>query len=158
MGDNWLATVVPPLLAQPNVTVLITWDEGSMSTTPPEHLVAVEAGAGVVAGSTDGTAYTHYGLEAGLYRYFGLGAAPNNGATATPLPIPHPAPASPPVGVVGHAQVGVARDPRCTISGSGVHRGHRGDLQRRRSHVHRRLPTPRSPPPSRRPPPPAPSR
>ena len=97
MGDNWLATVVPPLLAQPNVTVLITWDEGSMSTTPPEHLVAVEAGAGVVPGSSDGTAYTHYGLEAGMYRYFGLGTAPGNGATATPLPIPHPAPASPPV-------------------------------------------------------------
>jgi hypothetical protein len=96
MGDNWLATVVPPLLAQPNVTVLITWDEGSLSTTPPEHLVALEAGAGVTAGSTDGTAYTHYGLEAGLYRYLGLGTAPNNGATATPLPIPSAAPASPP--------------------------------------------------------------
>lgn len=97
MGDNWLATVVPPLLAQPNVTVLITWDEGSMNTTPPEHLVAVEAGAGVVPGSTDGTAYTHYGLEAGMYRYFGLGTAPGNGATATPLPIPEPGPAAPPV-------------------------------------------------------------
>jgi hypothetical protein len=97
MGDNWLSRVVPPLLAQPNVTVLITWDEGSMSTTPPEHLVAVEAGAGVVSGSTDGTAYTHFGLEAGMYRYFGLGAAPGNGATATPLPIPHPGAASPPV-------------------------------------------------------------
>jgi hypothetical protein len=97
MGDNWLATVVPPLLAQPNVTVLITWDEGSMSTTPPEHLVTVAAGAGVVPGSTDGTAYTHFGLEAGMYRYFGLGTAPGNGATATPLPIPQPGPASPPV-------------------------------------------------------------
>jgi phosphatidylinositol-3-phosphatase len=86
MGDNWLAKVVPQLLAQPGVTVLITWDEGSLSTTPPEHLVALEAGAGVTPGSTDSTAYTHYGLEAGLYRYFGLGAAPNNGATATPLP------------------------------------------------------------------------
>jgi hypothetical protein len=97
MGDNWLATVIPPLLAQPNVTVLITWDEGSMSTTPPEHLVTVAAGAGVVPGSTDGTAYTHFGLEAGMYRYFGLGTAPGNGATATPLPIPQPGPASPPV-------------------------------------------------------------
>ena len=37
LGDNWLAEVVPSLLAQPGVTVLITWDEGSMSTTPPEH-------------------------------------------------------------------------------------------------------------------------
>jgi IPT/TIG domain-containing protein/phosphoesterase family protein len=90
MGDNWLASVVPSLLAQPNVTVLITWDEGTLSSTPSEHVVALEAGAGVTAGSTDGTAYTHYGLEAGMYRYFGLGTAPNNGATATALPIPAP--------------------------------------------------------------------
>jgi hypothetical protein len=87
MGDNWLATVVPQLLAQPNVTVVITWDEGSNQTTPPQHVVALAAGAGITPGSADGTAYTHYSLEAGLYRYFGLGPAPNNGATATPLPI-----------------------------------------------------------------------
>jgi len=98
LGDNWLAKVVPSLLAQPGVTVLITWDEGSMSTTPPEHLVAVEAGAGVTPGSTDGTAYTHYGLEAGLYRYFGLGAAPNNGAAATPVPFGGPGPSPSPTG------------------------------------------------------------
>jgi hypothetical protein len=96
MGDNWLAKVVPSLLAQPGVTVLITWDEGSLSTTPPEHIVAVEAGAGVTPGSTDGTAYTHYGLEAGLYRYFGLGTAPNNGATATPVPFGGPGPSPSP--------------------------------------------------------------
>ena len=96
MGDNWLATVVPQLLAQPNVTVVITWDEGTTSSTPPEHVVALEAGAGVMAGSSDGTAYNHYGLEAGLYNYFGLGPAPSNGATATPLPIPPPVPPPPP--------------------------------------------------------------
>jgi hypothetical protein len=92
MGDNWLASVVPSLLAQPGVTVVITWDEGSLNSTPSEHVVALMAGAGVTPGSTDGTSYTHYGLEAGLYDYFGLGTAPNNGATATPLPIPSPAP------------------------------------------------------------------
>lgn len=86
MGDNWLAHVVPSLLAQPNVTVLITWDEGRQSTNPPQQIMTLEAGAGIPAG-TDGTAYTHYGLEAGLYRFFGLGTPPNNGATATPLPI-----------------------------------------------------------------------
>ena len=48
----------------------------------------LELGAGVTSGSTDGTAYNHYGLEAGLYNTFALGTAPNNGATATPLPIP----------------------------------------------------------------------
>jgi hypothetical protein len=92
MGDNWLASVVPSLLAQPNVTVLITWDEGTGSSTPPQRVVALAAGAGVTPGATDSTAYTHYGLEAGLYRYFGLGTAPNNGATATPLPLSGPAP------------------------------------------------------------------
>ena len=100
LGDNWLAAVVPALLAQPNVTVVITWDEGSGSTTPPQHIVAVAAGAGVTPGSTEGTAYNHYGLEAGLYSYFGLGTAPNNGATATPLrisgsPSPSPTPTTP---------------------------------------------------------------
>jgi hypothetical protein len=95
MGDNWLAHVVPQLLAQPGVTVLITWDEDLNPTTPPMHIAAIEAGAGVTPGSTDGTAYTHYSLEAGLYKYFGLGTAPNNGATATPLPFgggPGPSP------------------------------------------------------------------
>ncbi len=116
MGDNWLATVVPSLLAQPNVTVLITWDEGKQSTTPPQHVVALEAGAGITPGSHDSTAYNHYGLEAGLYRYFGLGSAPNSGATATPLPIPSPAGAPPTISsftpISGSAGITV------TISGS----------------------------------------
>jgi IPT/TIG domain len=84
LGDNWLAAVVPTLLAQPNVTVLITWDEGRVDNT----VTTIEVGAGVTPGSTDGNAYNHYNLEAGLYNYFGLGTAPGNGATATPLPIP----------------------------------------------------------------------
>ncbi|HEX3335941.1 MAG TPA: alkaline phosphatase family protein, partial [Jatrophihabitans sp.] len=102
LGDSWLAKVVPQLLAQPGVTVLITWDEWSGGSAPTEHVATVEAGAGVTPGSTDGSAYTHYGLEAGLYRYFGLGTAPNNGAAATPLPFgsgpgpsPSPSPTSP---------------------------------------------------------------
>jgi len=93
MGDNWLSAVVPSLLAQPNVTVLITWDESSAN---PQHIVTLEVGAGVTAGGFDANAYNHYGLEAGLYRYFGLGTAPNNGASAVPLPIPaSPAPLYP---------------------------------------------------------------
>jgi large repetitive protein len=92
MGDSWLASVVPSLLSQPGVTVVITWDEGSLNSTPSEQVVALLAGAGVTPGSTDGIAYNHYGLEAALYNYFGLGPAPNNGATATPLPIPSPTP------------------------------------------------------------------
>jgi len=118
MGDNWLASVVPSLLAQPNVTVLITWDEGSMSTTPPEHIAALEAGAGVTPGAADNTAYTHYGLEAGLYQYFGLGTAPGNGATAAPLPIPSPTPPSPPT-VSSVSPASGWPGSTVTISGSG---------------------------------------
>src|SRR5215467_4068544 len=90
MGDNWLATVVPMLLAQSNVTVLITWDEnsGNGGAGPFEHIVTLEVGAGVTVGGIDGNTYNHYSLEAGIYRYLGLGTAPNNGATALPLPIP----------------------------------------------------------------------
>ena len=86
MGDNWLAHVVPQLLAQPNVTVLITFDEGGLDQG--EHIATLLVGAGVTPGSTDNTLYDHYSLEAGLYQYFGLGVAPGQGATATPLPIP----------------------------------------------------------------------
>ena len=91
MADNWMSQVIPSLLAQPNVTVLLTWDEYDSNTGANglwEHVVTLEVGAGVTAGGIDGNAYSHYSLEAGLYKYFGLGTAPNNGATATPLPIP----------------------------------------------------------------------
>jgi len=86
LGDHWLSVVVPQLLAQPDVTVVLTWDEGTK--TSGEYIVTLEVGAGITPGTTDGTAYNHYGLEAGLYSVSGLGTAPNNGATATPLPIP----------------------------------------------------------------------
>jgi phosphatidylinositol-3-phosphatase len=85
MGDRWLQAVVPSLLAQPDVTVLLTWDEGNSTT---KHVLTLEVGAGITPGSSDSTRYNHYGLEAGLYRKFNLGTAPNNGATATPLPTP----------------------------------------------------------------------
>jgi len=85
-ADAWLSAVVPPLLAEPDVTVFITFDEGNDRTH--QHLYAVELGAGVVPGSTDPTSYTHYGLLAGLYARFGLGDAPNAAAKATPVPFP----------------------------------------------------------------------
>src|SRR5436190_9222783 len=93
IGDNWLSHFVPSLLAQPNVTVLITWDEGRTGSQLP----TLEVGAGVTPGSTNGTAFNHFNLEAGLYKFFGLGTAPNNGATATPLPIAPGAAAAPTV-------------------------------------------------------------
>lgn len=81
MSDNWLSQFVPQVAD--DATVILTWDEGDRTT---EHIVTVEYGVGVTPG-TDGTLYNHYSLEAGLYSYFGLGAAPGGGATATPLPI-----------------------------------------------------------------------
>jgi hypothetical protein len=86
MGDAWLSAVVPQLLAQPDVTVIISWDEGNKNTG--EHIATVEVGTGVTPGTSDATLYDHYSLEAGLYSAFGLGPAPNDGASATPLPIP----------------------------------------------------------------------
>ena len=47
--------VVPQLLAQPNVTVLITFDEGGLDQG--EHIATLLVGAGVTPGSTDNTLY-----------------------------------------------------------------------------------------------------
>jgi hypothetical protein len=85
IGDNWLAHVVPLLLADPNMTVIVTYDEGL--DTSQQHIYTVEVGAGVDAATIDTERYDHYSLEAALYGYLGLGIAPNHGATAVPLPI-----------------------------------------------------------------------
>jgi hypothetical protein len=85
LGDAWLKKVVTQLLAQPDITVIVTFDEGANSSH--QHIVTLEAGAGVAAGGRDSHAYNHYGLLAGLYKTFALGTPPNNAAHATPLPI-----------------------------------------------------------------------
>ena len=85
LGDAWLKRVVPELLDQPDITVIVTFDEGANSSH--QHIVTLEVGAGVAAGGRDARAYNHYGLLAGLYQTFGLGTPPNNAAHATPLPI-----------------------------------------------------------------------
>ena len=85
MGDAWLKTVVPQLLAQPDITVVVTFDEGAASSH--EHVLTLEVGAGVAVGGRDSHAYNHYGLCAGLYKAFSLGTPPANCAHATPLPI-----------------------------------------------------------------------
>jgi hypothetical protein len=85
LSDKWLEHVVPLLLAQPDITVVLTWDEGSSTN---HQIVTLEVGAGVTPGTQDATAYDHYSLEAGMYAFLGLGTPPNNGATATVLPIP----------------------------------------------------------------------
>ncbi|MEA2579983.1 MAG: phosphatidylinositol-3-phosphatase [Actinomycetota bacterium] len=85
LSDDWLSRVVPQLLNEPDITVVLTWDEGTRTNN---RIVTLEVGNGVTPGTQDATAYNHYSLEAGMYAFLGLGTPPNNGATATVLPIP----------------------------------------------------------------------
>ncbi len=84
MGDDWLRVVVPRLLARLDVTVVLTWDEGTRN----EHIATLEVGAGVPAASSSSSSYDDYNMESGLYKSLGLGQAPNHGRTVAPLPIP----------------------------------------------------------------------
>jgi hypothetical protein len=104
IGDNWLAHVVPLVMSDPDATVIITFDEGAL-TVDTQHVLALELGAGVTPGTVDGAHYDHYGLLAGLYRAYGLGVAPNGGATATPLPIAPDVAPTLDVGVAGPGSV-----------------------------------------------------
>ncbi len=90
-GDDWLAARVPAMLAN-GATVLITYDEKGL-------LYAAEVGPGVVAGTTDGTPYTHYSVLAAIEQAYGLDRL-NGAAGATPIPLPlgpPPPPNQPPV-------------------------------------------------------------
>jgi len=81
-GDAWLRSHVPALRAA-GAEVIVSFDEG---VGGDQHILTAEVGPEVAAGSVDATAFTHYGLLAGLERHFGLpllGAA----ASATPLPV-----------------------------------------------------------------------
>ena len=81
-GDKWLSVNVPPMLAA-GAEVILTWDEGS---TSDEHVATIAIGGTAAAGATDGHAYTHPGLLAGLEDAWGLPRL-NAAQTATPLPI-----------------------------------------------------------------------
>ncbi|MEA2557482.1 MAG: phosphatidylinositol-3-phosphatase [Actinomycetota bacterium] len=85
LSDDWLSRVVPQLLMEPDITVVLTWDEGTRTNN---RIVTLEVGNGVTPGTQNATAYNHYSLEAGMYAFLGLGTPPNNGATAPVLPIP----------------------------------------------------------------------
>ncbi len=84
-GDGWLKANVPSLLAA-GALVVVTWDEGSTNTGGGGHVATIEAGPGVVAGSRDGTTFTHYSLLAGVEDRLGLPLL-GKAATATPLPL-----------------------------------------------------------------------
>jgi phosphatidylinositol-3-phosphatase len=80
-GDNWLATVVPNLVAD-GATVVVTYDEGGGSA-----LFTVVAGAGVTNGTSFSTATNHYGLLAGTEDAFGVSLL-GNAATTPAVPVP----------------------------------------------------------------------
>jgi phosphatidylinositol-3-phosphatase len=84
-GDAWLKANVQPLLAA-GALVVVTWDEGSTKTGGGGHVATIVAGPGVVAGSRNGTAFTHYSLLAGVEDRLGLPLL-GKAATARPLPL-----------------------------------------------------------------------
>ena len=84
-GDNWLRTHVPPLWRR-GAVVIITFDEGSSSTGGGGHVMTAIAGPHVPRGRHNHHHYSHFGLLAGLERWFGL-ARLHKAAGARPLPI-----------------------------------------------------------------------
>ncbi len=87
LADQWVQHAVGVITqADPSVTVVVTFDEGTRSTG--QLVYAVEIGPRVVAGSQDAATYDHYSFCAGMWQAYGLaGTAPNNAATATPLSV-----------------------------------------------------------------------
>ncbi|HEY2790070.1 MAG TPA: alkaline phosphatase family protein [Gaiellales bacterium] len=81
-GDAWLKANVPAMLAG-GAEVIVTWDEGTRSN---EHIATIAIGGTAKKGATDGTAYTHFGLLAGLEDVYGVPLL-NAAQTATPVPI-----------------------------------------------------------------------
>lgn len=84
-GDTWLSAHVPALL-KAGAIVIVTFDEGTTDTGGGGQVATIEAGPGIPTGTRNGTAYNHYGLLAGIERYFGLSRL-HNAKTATPLPL-----------------------------------------------------------------------
>jgi phosphatidylinositol-3-phosphatase len=81
-GDAWLGAHVPAMVSA-GAEVIVTWDEGSSSD---EHVATIGIGGTAAVGATDGHAYTHPGLLAGLEDAWGFPLL-NAAQTATPLPI-----------------------------------------------------------------------
>ena len=81
-GDAWLAANVPAML-NAGAEVILTWDEGSAGD---EQVATIAVGGTAATGATDGHAYTHPGLLAGLEDAWGLPRL-HAAQTATPLPI-----------------------------------------------------------------------
>jgi hypothetical protein len=85
VGDRWLQAHIPPLW-QRGAIVIITFDEGWSSRGGGGHVMTAMAGAHVPRGRRNGHAYNHFGLLAGLERWFGVPRL-HKAMTARPLPI-----------------------------------------------------------------------
>ena len=86
-GDGWLREIVPPLI-HAGAVVLVTFDEGSTGVGGGGHVMLVEVGPGVRAGSRNTGHLDHYGLLAGLEDFFGV---PKLGAARSARPVALPA-------------------------------------------------------------------
>jgi len=84
-GDTWLRNHVPPLLRR-DAVVIITFDEGSSSLGGGGHVMTAIAGRHVPRGVRKRKRFTHYGLLAGLERWFGFPRL-NAAVRARPIPL-----------------------------------------------------------------------
>jgi hypothetical protein len=85
VGDTWLSQHVPALIAA-GADVVVTFDEPDPGAPATAPIATVQAGPGILAGSTDGRPFTHYSLLRGIQDYFGLTCLQWS-CSATPLPI-----------------------------------------------------------------------
>jgi len=75
-GDTFLKGFLPKILgssAMARSVIFLTWDEGSTGTGGGGKVATVVIGAGVPAGFTSGTHYTHYSLLHTIETAWGLG-------------------------------------------------------------------------------------
>jgi hypothetical protein len=84
-GDKWLHAHVPPLLHK-GAVVIVTFDEGSGGLGGGGHVLTAMAGPHVQHGVKNRHVFSHYGLLAGLERWFGVHRL-NRAARARPLPL-----------------------------------------------------------------------
>ena len=84
-GDSWLHDHVPGLLKK-GAVVVITFDEGSTGAGGGGHVMTAVSGPRVAAGRRNRRTYDHFGLLAGVERWFGLDRL-HAARTHRPLPL-----------------------------------------------------------------------
>jgi hypothetical protein len=84
-GDHWLRRHVPALLDL-GAVVVITFDEGTTNEGGGGHVMTAVSGPGVASGTRDRRKFNHYGLLAGIEKWFGVRRL-NGAASNRPLPL-----------------------------------------------------------------------